>query len=121
MLSQTSYLARSLLQHGSNGSAVGIPADVVRDLGGVARGDDVDLGYRRDTEELEIYFSDQDRVDGEDLVLFRERAVLPHGEDGLVVRVPADVRRDLGGTAAIDSVDLEYRSEGAALVVRFRQ
>lgn len=59
-LQQTSYLARSLVQHGEDGVAVRLPAEV-RDDQDVTISDSVDLDYDRETNALTIHFPDQSR------------------------------------------------------------
>jgi hypothetical protein len=61
MLRQADYIHRSVLPHGQTGAAVGIPADVRRDLDlePGEDGDKVDLRYRREDGVLEIHFPDR--------------------------------------------------------------
>jgi len=57
-LRQTSYLARSLVQHGEDGVAVRIPAEV-RDDAEITISDSVDLDYDRQEGELTVFFPDK--------------------------------------------------------------
>jgi len=47
---------------------------------------------------------------------FLSRSVMPHGESGACVGIPADVRRDTGLEAG-DNVDLEYNREESTLTI----
>lgn len=118
MLSQTSFLARSLLPHGRSGTVVTIPEAVRTDLGGLEPTDDVDLGYLQETGELVVFFDGVPESFGG--AEFRDRSVLAHGEAGIAIGIPADVRRDLGGFGTVDGVDLDYRDDDQELGVRFR-
>lgn len=61
MLQQTSYLCRSVLPHGETGAAVGIPADVRRDveLEAGEGGDVVDLEYNREEGTLTVHLPEK--------------------------------------------------------------
>lgn len=46
------------------------------------------------------------------------RSVLAHGDDGAVVGIPAEVRRDLGVDVG-DNVDLDYDRDAETLTIHF--
>ena len=46
------------------------------------------------------------------------RSVLPHGQDGATVGIPAEVRRDLGIDVG-DNVDLDYDRDAETLTIHF--
>lgn len=46
------------------------------------------------------------------------RSVMPHGDDGAVIGLPARVRRDLGIEVG-DNVDLEYDRNAETLTIHF--
>jgi len=50
---------------------------------------------------------------------FLARKVLPHGESGAVVGIPADVRRDADIEPG-DPVDIEYNKENGTMTVHLR-
>jgi len=47
------------------------------------------------------------------------RKVMPHGNTGAVVGIPADVRRDVDVEPG-DSVDLDYDRESETLTIHFK-
>jgi hypothetical protein len=51
---------------------------------------------------------------------FFGRSVLPQGDTGAAVTVPADVRRDQDLTPGEDIVDLEYNREENTLTIHFQ-
>jgi hypothetical protein len=62
MLKVGNWLNRAVLPHGETGAAVGIPADVRRELEVEPGedGDSVDLEYDRETRTLTVHFPDPD-------------------------------------------------------------